>query len=78
MNEKLKKVGMLSLSDELSKNEQKKILGGTGSPGGGGGTGGTNPPPAGTYTVCAWGTYYLGMCAPGYCNGHGGFVTCHY
>lgn len=80
MLEKFKKFGMLNLGVELSRNDQKKIMGGGDCCGGycscSGGGGGTTIP-SGSKTVCTGGTYQIG-CQPAYCAAayHGTFVTC--
>ncbi|MHA4808599.1 hypothetical protein ACX0G9_10865 [Flavitalea flava] len=68
MLDKFKSFGRLNLGVELSKNEQKKIVGGCGgynepSCTGGGGTGGGGTTPSGAQTYCSGG-------------GSGPFPTC--
>jgi hypothetical protein len=73
MSEKLKKIGTLSLAKELSRNEQKKIMGGTClQTFCSGGSAGPFP------TTGPFGRSSCIGCTPGYCSptGHGSFLYC--
>jgi len=90
MLDKMKAFGKLNLGVELSRNEQKKIVGGCGGymeppcSGGGGSSSGSQTycdgnGPAGPFPTCnMYGCSSQIGCQPGYCSAtaHGSFLYC--